>query len=105
MKYTKPLSAGQMAGWNFALAVLLLAICRHTARYLYPSHEAWQAAALDSGLIALAAAGLLLGPLAMYRLWRPDQPGLKTRLYALAAAQLLLWAGAYSLLFIASPLA
>lgn len=104
MKYTAPLSAGQMAAWNLALVVLLLAVCRHTAHYLYPNPETWQTAGLGIWLPALALAGLLLGPLSMYRLWRPGRSGLRARLYALAAVQWLLWAGAYGLLFAARPL-
>lgn len=102
MKHTEPLTRTQIALWNSAIVILVLAFANYTAHFLYPG--VFHAAAGISRLMLITGlVASVLGPVLVAYLWVPGKKGLWLDMAVMGLLQVTLWVSCFWVLYSQRP--
>ncbi|HEY9035409.1 MAG TPA: hypothetical protein VIM96_01710 [Pseudomonadales bacterium] len=102
MKNDAALTRGQVALWNSAAFLLLLAFTHYTAQFLYPGVY-YPAAGVQRLLLITAITGMVIGPVLVAYLWVPGKKGLWLDMTVMALLQVTLWTACLWALYTQRP--
>ncbi len=102
MKHTEPMTRKQIALWNSAAFLLMLAFTHYTARFLYPG-VFYPSSGISHLMLITAIVGLVLGPVLVSYLWVPGKKGLWLDMTVMGLLQVMFWSGCLWLLYSQRP--